>query len=204
MKIKILLKKIFLIFILTGFVVFVVLLSNITHKKIETSGELSKIISSSFYAQAKNITPLPVHIKIPKLSIDATIEDVGITPDGAMDVPSGPSDVAWFDLGPRPGEIGSSVIDGHSGYKDNQPAVFDNLGKLQKGDNIYVEDADGTILTFVVQGFRSYGQHENARDVFSSNNGIAHLNLITCSGTWNDIEKTHSNRLVVFTDKINS
>ena len=47
------------------------------------------------------------------------VEDVGLTPGGAMDVPKGPSDVAWFDLGPRPGEVGSAVIAGHEGWKDN-------------------------------------------------------------------------------------
>ena len=57
-----------------------------------------------------------------------------------MDVPKQPDDVAWFDLGFRPGQKGSAVIDGHSGWKDNRPAVFDNLSKLKNGDKIYVED----------------------------------------------------------------
>jgi len=33
-----------------------------------------------------------------------------------------------------------------------------------------------------------------------SNDGKAHLNLITCAGVWDEVEKSHSSRLVVFAD----
>lgn len=144
---------------------------------------------------------LPVHIKIPSLKIDAPFEYVGLTSDGAMDVPKGPANVAWFDLGPLPGEIGSAVIAGHSGYKDNRPAVFDSLYKLKKGDKIYVEDAKGMMITFVVRESRKYNPKSNPPEVFNSNDGQSHLNLVTCIGDWDEINKTHSNRLVVFTDR---
>jgi len=67
---------------------------------------------------------------IPSINIDAAIEYVGLTSNGAMAVPKGPNDVGWFELGPRPGDIGSAVIAGHDGWKDGIPAVFDNLSKL--------------------------------------------------------------------------
>ena len=152
-------------------------------------------------SQAEN-SSLPIRLKIPAINIDAEVEDVGLTKDGAMDVPSGPDTVAWFDLGPRPGDIGDSVIDGHSGYKNNRPAVFDNLHKLKIGDKIYVEDAKGETTTFVVRNFHSYDQNETVPQVFVSSDGLAHLNLITCSGYWNVSAQTHSDRLVVFTDEI--
>lgn len=144
---------------------------------------------------------LPIRIKIPSISVNANIEQVSTTLDGAMDVPKEPQDVAWFALGPRPGEIGNAVIDGHSGYKDNKPAVFDNLNKLQKGDKIYVEDKFGVTTSFVVRELRSYNPKADTSSVFSSDDGGIHLNLITCTGTWNETERTHSDRLVVFADK---
>ena len=99
---------------------------------------------------------LPFRLKIPSINVDSTVEYVGLTMDGAMDVPKEPENVAWYNLGIRPGEIGSAVIDGHSGYKNNKPAVFDNLYKLQKGDKIYVEDRKGGIITFVVHEIKKY------------------------------------------------
>lgn len=144
---------------------------------------------------------IPLRIKIPSINIDAIIESVGMASDGLMDVPQKQDDVAWFNLGPRPGENGNAVIDGHSGWKDNRPAVFDNLSKLKIGDKIYVEDNRGVTTTFAVRKIQVYNPNGDDSDVFSSNDGLSHLNLITCSGTWNIAEQTHSQRLVVFTDK---
>src|SRR5258708_827346 len=60
---------------------------------------------------------LPARLKIPSIGIDTFVEQVAVTPGGAMDVPKGANNVGWFDLSPRPGAKGSAVIDGHSGYK---------------------------------------------------------------------------------------
>jgi len=143
----------------------------------------------------------PARFKIPNINVDAPVEYVGLTSDGAMDVPKGPDNVAWFNLGPHPGENGSAVIAGHYGWKNNTPAVFDNLHKLLKGDKISIEDEKGMVTTFIVREIRIYGKDEAASDVFGSNDGKAHLNLITCAGAWNKAEKTRSERLIVFTDK---
>lgn len=143
----------------------------------------------------------PVRLMIPKINVDAPIEDLGVTSSGAMAVPKGPSDVAWFDLGIFPGEKGSAVIAGHDGWKDNIQAVFDNLYRLQKGDKIYVEDNTGTTITFVARAVEIYDENANASSVFTSNDGLAHLNLITCEGVWNPSTKSYSGRLVVFADE---
>jgi LPXTG-site transpeptidase (sortase) family protein len=143
---------------------------------------------------------LPTRLVIPEINVDAAIEDVGLTAQGAMAVPAGPADVAWFDLGPRPGETGSAVIAGHEGWKDGISAVFDDLYKLRVGDKVYIDDQGGATTTFVVSGIQTYDQNGNAVAVFDSNDRQAHLNLITCEGTWNAAQKSYSNRLVVFTN----
>lgn len=142
-----------------------------------------------------------MRLKIPVIGVDSAVIPVGLTSDGAMGVPKGPAEVAWFNLGPRPGENGSAVIAGHYGWENNIPAAFDNLHKLHKGDKISIGDENGVVTTFVVRETRIYGKDEIAPEVFSSSDGKAHLNLITCAGVWNKAEKTRSERLVVFTDK---
>jgi LPXTG-site transpeptidase (sortase) family protein len=149
----------------------------------------------------KAVVGIPVFLVIPKINVNAAIVPVGLTSDGAMGVPTGPTGTTWFELGPRPGEAGSAVIAGHEGWKDGIAAVFDNLYKLQVGDQVYVQDEQGTTTAFVVRSIGTYGQNGDASDVFSSSDGKAHLNLITCEGTWNAAEKSYSNRLVVFTDQ---
>jgi LPXTG-site transpeptidase (sortase) family protein len=139
----------------------------------------------------------PVRLRIPSINVDAVIEYVGVAPSGVMGVPVNTSDVAWFDLGPKPGEMGSAVIAGHFDGIYGENAVFGDLDKLKEGDILYIEDSNGVSTTFVVQGSRAYNPGY-ADDVFSRNDGT-YLNLITCDGVWDGSKKSFSKRLVVFT-----
>jgi len=151
---------------------------------------------------AGNEIQFPVNLLIPRLNINTTVETVGVSFDGSMDIPKHPDNVAWYDLGPLPGEIGSAVINGHSGYRNNQSAIFDNLSELQKGDEIHVENKEGILQTFVVREIKSYDRKSDTTSIFNSYDSLAHLNLITCSGAWDEVAGTHSDRLVVFADKV--
>lgn len=144
---------------------------------------------------------LPVRLRIPVISVDTLIEQAGLTPLGAMEVPKGPADVAWFRFGAHPGEDGTAVIAGHYGWKNNTPAVFDNLYKLHQGDKLFVEDERGGVTVFVVRELRVYEENNDASTVFTSSDEKSHLNLITCQGVWNKTKKSYGSRLVVFTDK---
>lgn len=144
---------------------------------------------------------IPAKLRIPKINIDADVIQVALTSGGFMDAPSGPDEVGWYNLGPYPGEIGNAVIDGHSGWKGGKKAVFDDLYKLSIGDKVYVESDGGVLTTFTVKKISKYTPNADAKDVFISTDGKIHLNLITCTGFWNNILKSHSSRLVVFTDK---
>lgn len=158
------------------------------------------IVAPSIVEQAR--PGVPVRLKIPKIHVDAAVESVGVTAQGAMDVPTDPADVAWFNLGPRPGENGSAVVDGHFGrWKNGAQTVFNSLHTLQRGDKILVEDEQGVTTTFVAREFRTYSLNKDAADVFRSDDGQAHLNLVTCEGVWDAARKSYSQRLVVFTDK---
>jgi len=118
-----------------------------------------------------------------------------------MDVPKEQANVAWFELGPRPGDEGSAVIAGHYGSQSRRESVFDNLHKLHKGDKIYIEDDKGNIISFVVRESRRYNPGADASEVFNLNDGKSYLNLVTCEGVWDEVSQTYSKRLVVFTEK---
>jgi len=143
----------------------------------------------------------PIRLKIPAIKVDAAIEAVGLAADGTMDVPTIPSDVAWFERGPTPGQVGSAVITGHYGWKNGKGMIFNNLHKLRPGDVISVEDGLGVLSTFEVKTSRRYDPNADVPEVFESADGQAHLNLITCEGVWDASSKSYSKRLVVFSDK---
>src|SRR3989344_2367854 len=200
---KVLSNPTLLIVIFLGLILSVGLFLYLSQKSSSQGGSapLVENISAIPWQEPKQASVgLPVRLKIPSINVDAPFEYVGLTSGGAMDVPEERHNVAWFNLGSRPGENGSAVIAGHYGWKNGKASAFDNLYKLRKGDKIYVEDDKGVIFSFVVRESRRYDPNADASDVFGSPDGKAHLNLITCEGVWDKVSKTYSKRLVVFTD----
>lgn len=155
---------------------------------------------------APTLTPTPavaspVHITIPSVGIDASIESLGTTADGNMATPTQSPWTAtgWYNLGPRPGEPGSAVIDGHLDRPGGAPAVFWNLRNVQPGASVTVTDADGKVLQFRVLRIMSYPPTQAPlQDIFGNTSGTF-LNLITCAGDWIPAQHQTTLRLVVYT-----
>lgn len=145
---------------------------------------------------------VPVRIKISSIGVDAAVNVVGETSAGAMDVPANATDTGWYELGPYPGDVGSAVIGGHVEWPYRSAAVFVDLRELKTGDVIEVLNGAGETVSFVVRETRMYDADADATDVFTSNDGKAHLNIITCAGVWDAQADQYSQRLVVFTDKV--
>ncbi len=167
------------------------LLFHLTQGTGEKSVPQSQVVS-------KVSTGAPVRLMIPAINVDASIQQVGVTSKGEMGPPSNTIDVGWFNPGPRPGEKGSAVIDGHVDGGNSEAGVFANLYKLKRGDTLYVKDDKGTTTTFIVRESRIYDPGL-AEEVFSLSDS-AHLNLVTCDGVWDGAKKNYTKRLVVFTD----
>lgn len=141
----------------------------------------------------------PVRLEIPNISVDAVVEHLGLTAQGAVQAPAGPRNVSWYNLGSRPGEAGSALISGHSGIWQNATtSVFDRLPELKPGDTVQVTDNQGTVRQFEVQELRVYGKDDSVPELFVTT-GEPRLNIITCYGTWLPSLKTYDKRLVVFT-----
>src|SRR5205807_8123210 len=66
---------------------------------------------------------IPSQLVIPKISVIAPVEKVGVDRSHNMAVPSRPTHVAWYSPGPAPGEAGDAVIDGHLDWTTGK-AVF--------------------------------------------------------------------------------
>jgi sortase A len=143
---------------------------------------------------------LPVRIRIPKLQVDSRVIYEGLTEDGHMSVPTNVIDTGWYKYSALPGNTGTAVIAGHLDGLRGEPGVFSDLDKLVKGDEITVTENNGLAVSFTVRETRSYPQNEQPSEVFNSSSG-AHLNLITCTGSWNSSEHRFAERLVVFADK---
>jgi len=155
---------------------------------------VSKKTKTSIISQQIQISSsTPIRLKIVKINVNANLESVGLTSYGAMDIPKGMANAAWFNLGPLPGDIGSAVIDGHYGFwKNGSLGVFNNLSKLTIGDELSIDNKNGSTTYFVVRAIKNYRPTDNATNIFLSNDNKAHLNLITCEGAYNKNTKSYS------------
>lgn len=141
----------------------------------------------------------PATLIIPKLEIQAAIENVGVTEANNMDVPQKAENVAWYMYGPAPSEFGNAVIAGHYDTPTGRPAIFYHLRTLAAGDEIEVISINAVKSTFVVTEVASIPYDKFPNDfVFKTKPG-KNLNLITCGGIWDKNKKIYSNRIVVYT-----
>ncbi|MCB0091608.1 MAG: class F sortase [Caldilineaceae bacterium] len=145
----------------------------------------------------------PARLKIPRLDVDASIESVGLADNGSMGAPTYVEDVAWYNRGAIPGEIGKAVLAGHLDAIGGVPAVFYRIGSLQAGDSVIIVHADGTESHFEVTHKNTYPYTETPFDEVFGFTLQSELNLITCTGSWNRSAQNYTNRLVVFTRKVN-
>lgn len=141
----------------------------------------------------------PVRLIIPRIGVDTSIEPVGRTATGAMDVPSGPDTVAWYEPGVLPGRPGNSVIAGHLDSQTG-PAVFWNVTLLKAGDTLGVKMSDGKTLQFTVKRIARYKENNAPLDQIFGYKEQAGLNLITCGGFFDNQTRNYDERVVVFTE----
>src|SRR5512133_1954737 len=95
---------------------------------------------------------------IPAVGVNAPIEPGGRLPGGAMDVPVQRrwDGVGWYQYGPRPGEQGSAVIDGHLDRPGGSPAIFSRLGELHVGCFVMVVNTRKQTLRLQVRQIATY------------------------------------------------
>ena len=143
---------------------------------------------------------LPVSVEIPAIGVHSVLLRLGVTPDGTMQVPPlrrRPSVAAWYKYSAAPGQIGTSVIEGHvDSYQG--PAVFFRLGALRPGDTVEVRLADGITAVFRVTGVRQYLKSRFPAQTVYRATRFAALRLITCGGAFDYATSQYLSSTVVF------
>lgn len=143
----------------------------------------------------------PIRLHIPAINVDAPFTELGLQPNGEIEVPGGYEEVGWYTKGPTPGEIGPAVVLGHvDSYQG--PAVFFSLGQLKPGDSIEIERQDGKTAVFRVDYFERYPQSEFPTALIYGDLDYAGLRLITCSGIYDRETSEYNLNLVVYASLI--
>ncbi|WP_406041493.1 class F sortase [Micromonospora sp. NBC_00898] len=141
----------------------------------------------------------PTTISIPRIGVNAEIMSLGTNPDGTVQVP--PLDQAqragWYSPGASPGEVGNAVIVGHVDSAKLGPAVFFNLGSLQRGDTITVAREDGRSVTFTVDEVTSYPKTNFPTELVYGPSDKPSLRVVTCGGVFDQTARSYLNNIIV-------
>jgi hypothetical protein len=143
---------------------------------------------------------LPVALVIPKLGVRSPVGEVGLGPDGQIEVPAvGPDydHAAWYRYSPTPGERGPAVIEGHLDSPEGAPSVFYGLALLAVGDDIEVTRADGKTLTFRITEVARYAKADFPTEAVYGDLDHPGLRLLTCGGSLDD-DGNYRDNVVVF------
>jgi sortase (surface protein transpeptidase) len=142
----------------------------------------------------------PVELQVDSVGVDAPIE-LGDVVDGAMQDPSGPWVVSWYEPLGKIGEGGNVVLAGHVDYWNVGPAVFWDVRYLPEGDIIRVVGEDGKNYEYAVQWTQPYMAEELTPEVIQNDivgdTGEETLTLITCGGEFNPDTGEYNQRWVV-------
>jgi hypothetical protein len=143
----------------------------------------------------------PIELQIDKVGLFAPIE-TGTIVDGAMQDPSGPWVVAWYDQLGKVGEGHNVVMAGHVDYWNTGPAIFWEVPNLQPGDVIRVVGPNNETMEYAVEWTQMYDVATELtpeviqRDIVG-NTGQESLTLITCGGEFNPETAEYLQRWVV-------
>ncbi len=142
----------------------------------------------------------PVSVTVPAIGVEAPLLDLGLNPDGTVQVPPLERDdkAGWYEPGPAPGEIGPAVILGHVDSAEWGPGVFFDLGALAPGEEISVTRADGSVAVFAVDRVEVHRKDDFPTIAVYGNTDDPQLRLITCGGAFDPAARSYEDNIIVF------
>lgn len=127
--------------------------------------------------------------------VDSEIVDVGLTPDGAIDVPA--IRVGRWNGSAVPGGVGAVFLDGHT------PGIFSNLSQLQVGSVVTIVYNQQTFTYRVVATETVPLAAVDMQKALSVQAGTANgLTMMTCAGTYIPEQQTYDKRLIVYAAQV--
>ncbi|RZB18334.1 class F sortase [Streptomyces sp. F001] len=126
----------------------------------------------------------PVRLRIPAIGVDTPVMQLGLAPDGSVQVPPITADdrAGWYRHSPTPGQVGPSVILGHVTVGPYGDGVFRHLARLHRGDRIVARLENGTAAVFTISTVRMVAKSDFPADDVYGNVNRPELRLITCGG----------------------
>jgi LPXTG-site transpeptidase (sortase) family protein len=144
----------------------------------------------------------PVRVRVPAIDVDADLVELGLEPDGAMEVPDFGL-AGWYAEGPKPGHRGPAAIAAHVDSRAG-PDVFFRLQELEEGDEVHVGYDSGDEVTFVVTASERVPKDDLPADRIWPVTSDRLLTLITCGGEFDREIRHYRDNIIVYTEPLAS
>lgn len=160
---------------------------------------ISAAMLNAYTVPAKN----PRILSIDKINVKARLMPMGTNGDGSLQAPINVFDAGWYTGSSTPGQGGAVVIDAHASGPTRQ-GLFAYLDTLKKGDKVTVEAGSGKGYTYRVVATETVPRNkvDMQKLMLPYGAAIQGLNLITCTGKWEQGSQTYDQRAIVYTERV--
>ncbi|WP_433786144.1 class F sortase [Actinomycetospora sp. CA-101289] len=141
----------------------------------------------------------PTRVTVPAISASSTLVPTGIEPDGQLQVPpvETPMQAAWYDRSPTPGAAGPAIVLGHVNG-GGKPGIFFNLKKVEVGQEVLIDRADGQTAIFTVYHVDVVPKDKFPTAAVYNDTSEAELRLVTCGGAFDRSAGSYEANVLVF------
>lgn len=147
----------------------------------------------------------PRYFRAPTIGVNTTrVLVTGLTANGEVDTPAGIYDTSWFNSSAKiTDEKGAMFVVGHY-VGPTEAGIFWKLDDLNPGDEVEIEQGDGTINKFRVVDKSEYhiDNVDMAKALTPVNTDKLGLNLMTCGGDWDVASQLYDKRILIRAEKI--
>ncbi|PWJ02913.1 class F sortase [Streptomyces sp. NWU49] len=147
---------------------------------------------------ASGPAPEPTALRIPRVSLDARLQDVGVKDDGTAEVPDSVGQAGWYRYGPAPGApAGSAVLIGHVDDRTGDLGAFAKLYEVRKGDDATVAREGAPPVRYKVTA-REVVDKDRLPDEVFRRHGRPVLTLVTCAPPYDRERGGYQRNLLVY------
>lgn len=140
----------------------------------------------------------PDTLEVPAIDVSTgPIVDLGLTGDGALEVPKDARTTGWFTGGPAPGQTGPAVLAAHVNY-NHVDGPFSRLKDVKSGDTAIVHRADGITAVFTVYRVAEYSKSAFPTDEVYGDTAGPELRMITCGGAYDRATRNYEDNIVAY------
>jgi sortase (surface protein transpeptidase) len=150
-----------------------------------------------------SFTPAPTRLAVPALGIDAPVDPVGVSENGAMEIPADVARVGWYEFGPAPADAaGSIVLAGHVDSRTQGLGAMAALRDAAVGDEVQVTDAAGTVTRWQVVARETLHKEALPVQELFDRSGPPRLTLLTCGGPFLEELRSYRDNVVVLAEPL--